>query len=401
MNSRFDFLTGIVHVDADAPADWVEEPVLPVWARLNDPAWGDRLPRLLIHETVHFWQLLGSGYLTRLVADEWQRLLALEADGTLLAESARVAAHRDPTAVPFAADELVEAWCRYWDVHIRGPLRVMAEEHLERPEGPTRPEAYSHTDYDFVMTHGPLEQLYARPYRWLLDRTGGDSLICNALFPFVVFTAFASDEPVTFVREAMGRLLTDDVIAFVRRAAAEQRYLINQVWLAIAETVLQQHLGPLLVELSGPSLMVGSELVCEPPLSVHPLLGPYAVKAAKSNFGLWAAYFYPAGAGDSPAYASELSRLAREGPVIAQLCMPGQPWYRLTLGALVPPPVIRFRNLTWSAPVELEVGIPHGYRAKDGETFAPAVEALERRARYFRYAQEEVALGLPIGTFPR
>jgi hypothetical protein len=401
MNSRFDFLTGMVHVDADAPADWAEEAVLPIWARLNDPAWGERLPRLLIHETMHFWQLLGSGYLTRLVADEWQRLLTLEANGTLLAESARVVAHRDRSAVPFAADELVEAWCRYWDVHIRGPLRVMAEEDLERPAGPSRPDLYSHTDYDLVMTQGPLEQLYARPYRWLLDQTGGDSLVCNALFPFVVFTAFASDDPVTFVRAAMTKLLHADVVALVRRCAAEQRYLINQVWLAIAETVLQRHLGPLLVESSGPSLRMGSELVGEPPLSGHPLLGPYAVKAAKSNFSLWAAYFHPTDEGDSPAYASELSRLAREGPVVSQLTMPGQPWYRLTLGALIPPPVIRFRNLTWSAPVELEVGIPSGYRAKDGETFAPAVEALERRARYFRYAQEEIALGLPIGTFPR
>ncbi|MFG1814985.1 hypothetical protein ACGFIF_14545 [Kribbella sp. NPDC049174] len=401
MNSRFDFLTGIVHIDADAPDEWAADAVLPVWARLNDPAWGDRLPRLLIHETVHFWQLLGSGYLTRLVADEWHRLLMLEENGTLLRESARVAAHRDRSVVPFAADELVEAWCRYWDVHIRGPVRVMAEEDLERPAGPARPDLYSHTDYDLVMTQGPLEQLYARPYRWLLDQTGGDSLTCNALFPFVVFTAFASDDPVVFVREAVSKLLKADVVPLVRRCAAEQRYMINQVWLAIAETVLQQHLGPLLVELSGPSLRMGSELVGEPPLSDHPLLGPYAVKAAKPNFSLWAAYFYPSDPGDSPAYASELSRLAREGPVISQLTMPGQPWYRLTLGALVPPPVIRFRNFTWSAPVELEVGIPTGYRAKYGQTFAPAVEALERRARYFRYAQEEIALGLPIGTFPR
>ena len=107
MNSRFDFLTGIVHIDADAPDEWAADAVLPVWARLNDPAWGDRLPRLLIHETVHFWQRLGSGYLTRLVADEWHRLLMLEENGTLLGESARVAAHRDRSVVPFAADELV------------------------------------------------------------------------------------------------------------------------------------------------------------------------------------------------------------------------------------------------------------------------------------------------------
>lgn len=408
MNSRFDFLTGVVHVDADAPAEWCGEPVLPVWARLNDPEFGDRLPRLLIHETAHFWQLLGSGYLAGLIADEWRRLTALEATGTLLPEAARVAAHRDRTVTPFAADELVEAWCRYWDVHIRGPVQVMSEEQLERPAGPRRPDAYSHADYDLVMTQGPLEQLYARPYRWLLEQTGGDSLTCNALFPFVVFTAFVSNDPVAFVRVAIRRLLDDGLAALVWRRAAEQEQVINRVWLALAEELLQQHLGPLLLETSGPaeSLRTGADLLSEPPLSEHPLLGQYAKKAAKSNFSYWAAYFHPVAPWESPDYAAELIRLARQAPALAQLCMPGQPWYRLMLGAMVPPPVIRFRNITWPAPLVLQVGIPSGpgdvrYSAEDGNTFAAAVDQVERRARHFRFAQTEAELGLPIGTLPR
>jgi hypothetical protein len=407
VNSRFDFLTGVVHVDADAPPQWCEEAVLPVWAHLNDPEWGDRLPRLLIHETVHFWQVLGSGYLANLIADEWQRLTTLETQGTLLSESPRVALHRDRTVTPFSAAELVEAWCRYWDVHIRGPIQVMAEEHLERPAGRRRRDSYSNADYDLVMTQGPLEQTYARPYRWLLQETDGDSLTCNALFPFIGYTAFISDDPVVFIRRAVRRLLDADVVALIRRRADEHGQVINRIWLAVAEELLKDYLGPMLLETgTAETLLTGADVLSGPPLSEHPLLSPYAVKAARSNFSWWAGVFYPADPWDEPDYDAELSRLARQAPALAQLCMPGQPWYRLTLGATIPPPIIRFRNITWAAPRILQVGVPDGpgevqYTAEGGYSFADDVIDVERRARHFRFAQEEVSLGLPIGSFPR
>jgi len=397
MESRFDLLTGVAYVDADAPESWRDLAVLPFWETVCDPSYDPRLPRPLMHESLHFWQLMWSGYLMSLVEDEWQRLVRFETVGALDQASARVKRHNDRNLSPFCPDDLVEAWCRYWDVHIRGPHRVLEEDGLARPGGPSREGMYSSRDFDTAMLEGPSARLYARPYRWLLDYFAGESATCNALFPFLVAVAFLTDDPTAAFADGATALHRPDLADTLQRQHTETGETINMTWLEIAGPMLQAEL----LKHVGAEPRLGADLLGGP-LASHPLLSPYAVKAAKSNFKNWTSYFFPSE--PSPRrYLDALVRFSREAPVIAQQVMPGQPWYRSILGALIPPPAIQFRNFTWFAPLILNIEIDHGsgsvaYTAKGDHTFGnDFADVVARRAR-FSAAQQEAALGLPLGS---
>src|SRR5215470_14567268 len=40
------------------------------------------LSRVVLHETVHFWQYLSSAYLAEIAMEDWERLKQFEQDGT-------------------------------------------------------------------------------------------------------------------------------------------------------------------------------------------------------------------------------------------------------------------------------------------------------------------------------
>ena len=100
-------------------------------------------------------------------------------------------------------------------------------------------------------------------------------------------------------------------------------------------------------------------------------------------------------------YAQIINQLSKKNPFFAPFIMPGQPFYRSTLGTLIPPPKIQFENYSWFDPQILEVPLYEGldFRAEDGKTFEFESESLELRINQYYSAIEAVSLGLDPNAF--
>lgn len=407
VSSAFDYLTGTIGVDRDAPAAWKTETELPFWLNPNDESWGDELSRVLYHETIHFWQLLSSGYVANLVGEEWGRLLEYEDTGELPEKSDLVAGHNRPApGDPFSPRELVECWARYWDVHTRSPARIVREEGIP-VDDPRQLEiefsavlpAYTGDAFDTVMQVGEDCALYGRPYRWLLETVDGHSALAAILFPVVAHAAFGSPDPVALFRRAVERALGSDEI----RAGIDGRSgSINLDWLNSWTAVHGEAVRPAIADLGLPSFTSGLDVISRGPLSTHPVLSEYPERASIRG---WIRLTDPGEVpgdpyGDIQAYA--LTDAPERDPMVV-FGLPGQPYYRAGLGRLVPPPRIRFRNYTWYAP---RSGVRTIQEAFEGtgtgdEDYGPRYPALDRRIDRFEAAKKAVSLGLPPDHFER
>jgi hypothetical protein len=82
------------------------------------------------------------------------------------------------------------------------------------------------------------------------------------------------------------------------------------------------------------------------------------------------------------------------------LMFPGQPFYRLVLGNLMPPPVIRFKNTTWYAHRPIQIVYQEAEEGKTVvDTYAEISTVLDKRVARFRAAQYAVSRGLPANAF--
>lgn len=403
---QYDYLSGIITVRRVAPAAWKNEAVLPFWKVPNDAAWGSHFSRVLYHEALHFWQFLSSPYLIDIVARLWGQLQHFEASGELSSTDTLWDNEGDHSAMPFNTYELVECWARFWDVHTRNPIDIIAEEGIATDGSKLDHHGYyGDKAYDLVMTEGPNCQLYARPYRWLLKACQGNSLMANVLLPLITNAAFSTLAPATFFQGAIQRALQSKKI----KAEIEpfQNKAVNLTWLKIWDTVMLEAVAPFVShkdESMRPFLTAGYEAIEAGPLKSHPIFRQYAIKANGSNFKAWFSYFGDMTGETNPVFAeySEwVNRIARKMPIYGVYAMPGQPFYRSTLGTLVPPPRIEFDNFAWNAPriIQVDLSGQDRHRAEDGRTFDEDYEALIPRIRRFRYALQAVKLGLPPDAF--
>jgi hypothetical protein len=266
----FDYLSGTISVNRAAPDEWRTRctPVtrqhytfdLPFWSDPNNDAWGIHLCRILYHESLHFWQIFSSAYVASLVADEWSRLLTYEATGTPPPPTQAVMDHsRVLPDNPFSARELVECWARYWDVHTRGPERIIREEQISVPDGASLRDEHGYTGeaYDLVMTSGEDCAVYGRPYRWLLQ--GWESRFAALFFPVIAHAALATCRPVTmfcfFGRTLSARLgrgcdaIQQEQLATLRQAVTG---VVNVDWLWCYGRIIDALVRPWLDVLGGP-----------------------------------------------------------------------------------------------------------------------------------------------------
>lgn len=403
---QYDFLSGIVTIRREAPADWEGKAVLPFWTAPNEDEWGRRLCRVLYHEALHFWQFLSSPYLIEVVGRLWQQLENFEARGQLAAPEALWDEEDGQAATPFTTYEIVECWARFWDVHTRNPLTIIAEEDIATDGSKLDHHGYyGDKAYDLVMTQGPNCQLYARPYRWLLEACRGNSLMANVLLPLMTNAAFSTLAPATFFHQAVQRALQSNNIK--AEIAAFQNRAVNLTWLKIWDTVMMEAVAPFVThpdQAMRPFQTAGYEAIEEGALQSHPIFRHYAIKANGSNFKTWFQFFGDMTGAADPAlaeYSEWINRIARKMPVYGVYAMPGQPFYRSTLGTLVPPPRIEFQNFAWHAPriIQVDLSGQDRHRAEDGHTFEDDYKALIPRIRRFRYALEAVKLGLPPDAF--
>jgi hypothetical protein len=449
--NHFDYLSGCIGVNADAPKDWeplrsiitgqLFSPDLPFWSDPNNDAWGVQLCRILYHESVHFWLLLSSAYIASLVADEWDRLLRYEETGVLSPPTNTVRDHAITLPDnPFSASELVECWARYWDVHTRGPDKILREEGITGDDAALRGQyGYTGAAYDLVMQSGEDCGVYGRPYRWLLERWG--SRRTALIFPIITHAALSTCRPVTMFccfasplpphfgneAEAQKRKKIDQFIE-------ESTGVVNLDWLRgyglIVDALIRPWLEvfcdpiiewlrcygikmpgsllrPLSKEMEMPILADGLSIIQTSSLKSHPIFTEYANRLLP----IWVKGYLegiPAALPPNTPYLEEykkvLTGFAGTSPVI-MLALPGQPAYRFLLGHLVPPPKIAFRNITWYAMRSAIVRLEElhlresGGDKKTDETYEERVEIIERKVWRFRAAEKAVSLGLPPNAF--
>jgi hypothetical protein len=409
MEHLFDFLTGVVRLNEDAPDEWRHEEILPFWSDPNDERWGGRLCRYLYHESLHFWQLLSSGYLAHLVFLEWGRLELYERTREVLPVDELVASHRvRPSGQPFSPSELMECWARYWDVHTRGAATIVDEEGIPIDPnigplsvpvpGSYRGGRYTEAAYDLVMQSGPDCKVYAAPYRWLLDRVQGHSRTAAVLFPFLVHAAFGTRDPVRMFRDLVEVAIGSETISnCVARGG-----LINLDWLTLRPVLRSEVVVPVMRHTL--STFTSGFDVIRKGLPSHPVLSQYPHMYVPNGF---TRLNDPSPVGEGLDERTEANLLV--GAVLsderAPLMMPGQAYYRLLLGHLVPPPAIHFRNFSWyarrwwlSQPRKPNAGTGLEEEVSD-RTFESGVSEVEARVRRFRAAEKAVSLGLPAEAF--
>jgi hypothetical protein len=177
--------------------------------------------RVFVHEILHFWQVLSSGYLANLALKEWENLQEFEHSGKLTppASILRRFMQRNPQ-LGFSAWNLSEALARFWDLHICGPQKILRQRllmirspDLERfgLEEPTdlpgsEAEPYSGELFDALML---LEDAYAEPYRLSLSRWGSKKSVL--LFPLVGYFSLQTPEPVEVFYSVMNNSAIDRI----------------------------------------------------------------------------------------------------------------------------------------------------------------------------------------------
>ena len=286
------YLSGIVTVKRDAPLDWKEMAVLPFWERPNDERWGRRLSRVLYHEALHFWQFVNSPYLIGVVSRYWGKLLHYEATGELLLEDSLWNDQKACSSERFSNYELVECWARFWEVHTRNPIEIIRDESIEANGFLSYRGHYTDHAYDTVMTNGHNCQLYAGPYRWLLEVCDGNSLLAHVIFPLIANAAFSTLHPSRFFYEAIERALKS---SHLRQAVLEYRaQSINLTWLQCWDVVMTEAVIPFSKQ-AGETLVpfrkAGYQAIEDGLLSSHPVFEQYVKKAHGSNFRLYFQYW--------------------------------------------------------------------------------------------------------------
>ena len=407
--NAFDWLSGTVTIPVQAPMAWRSEGLAEFYQNPNHPEWGGSLCRVLYHESIHFWQLLSSAYLANALQDEWLRLLKFEQTGDLGPVSNAVSqiAEQRP-GEPFSAHELMECWARYWDVHTRSPARTVEEDHIQAPKEALRTkqgniEGYTSDAFDLFMQQGNDAELYAAPYRWMLETCSGHSAFANIAFPILVFHAFGSPDPVRLLQESLARALKSTI---VWKGVDGRSRNVNLDWLNNWGAFIGEAVEPARRDLNMPSFTAGWDVLSRGSLGKHPIYGPY-LRRIRALFKLASLRHGapPKERSLEAVYAYAVSDLPTRDPVVI-FAFPGQPEYRLALGTYVPPPRVRFDGLTLHAERTPGASVVAKIAAQMGEpanaedaTFKPVFEEFDPRIRRFRHAEYAVSVGLPAAAF--
>jgi hypothetical protein len=390
--TTFNPLTGTVTIPAAAPVELLDGGLDRFYAEPNNDAWGRMLCRVLYHESTHFWQLLASGYVANIVGDEWSRVEHYEADGEVAPPSKMTVDHfKRLEGDPFSAQELMECWARNWDVHTRSPVRIIEEEGIEvavhaaltHMDEDLKVEAYTSLAFDTVMREGRDCESYAEPYRWMLERAGGNSAFVAVVFPALCHNAFGSPRPVRAFVEAFDRAWNDD---WLRGEMGERKGSVNVEWFYYWGVLAEKVFRPVADELGLPNYTSGFDVIGRGALVDHPVYREYPALLGELMAQVMALLMQDVDKED-PFLGLEM-KMASLGSG-AVLGLPGQPSYRFLLGRYMRPPEVVFEN-----------GVSHHGLPGGGEaTFVRLTKEVGKRVRRFRAAEKAVELGLPADHF--
>jgi len=194
----------------DVADDWCEPNTLV----LRHPAKHDpKRSRIVMHETLHWWQQLGQGFMTFFAAEDWQRLKEFETNGIISSFGYYTNEfYYEYPHLGFNAFTLNEALTRFWDIHICGPIELLEMEQSSQNEknsgfwetfnqlkeskilfGPGG-TGYSEKAYTLAMEGAGGR--YAKPYKMVIDQVG--PAIAGIIFPIAAHFAFQTTKPVHY-----------------------------------------------------------------------------------------------------------------------------------------------------------------------------------------------------------
>lgn len=294
-------------------------------AKFNNPVL-----RFYIHEVLHFWQSLSLGFITNLALQEWLQLLDFEDKKTYSCIEERHkmlnSFQKDHPKLGFSAYNLSEALCRFWDVHIIGPLNLIklqheklgytlsaAEKLIDHPSMFTfidGHKAYSSAAYDLLMQ---AEDYYAEPYRLALKKWGSKKSVI--MFPLVTYFALQTPSPIEVFADAIEYLLDATSI----NDSAEKS--IHKLWRSLIPQI-QDVCNESSLRICGVNLTPGWDVIDRSELKDHQIYSHY-LKIIKIFSNIWGSQ------------------------ITLYFALPGDSQCRLKLGSVFRPPVTSFYNGRW------------------------------------------------------
>lgn len=373
----FDWFTGLATVLAPSPpALLLPNGPQRFFESPNHADFGMKVPRVLMHESVHMFQLAGSSWLQRMVAEEWSRVLTLERTGTAPPPGPlRHAFGRPQQGIPFSVRDLVECLARFWDMHMRGPDRVLEEEGFADPMGAfaalrkarqaKQVIPYTDQEYNAAMQasalHDSYPRLYLQMFHAALDspavkrlrqddparNANRASWAVNVLLPIAGFVALNTSDPVRAFIICMDKVLGEADGLRLATAADNINGLIELDQLACWAQLVE----PLSRELSDANLAPRATLTGpmeEEGWREHPVWCHLHQRFEGLCTGLRAMLSQPPAAPDLQRpwlpLLQELLRSVLKDHAFAACGLMGVPPLRLQLGAAFAPPVFRFAD---------------------------------------------------------
>ena len=150
--------------------------------------------RAYLHEVLHVWQILSQGFLTELALSEWNACVAYQSGATVSATNPLRERFKEISpAMPFSPWNLSEGLCRYWDVHVFGPSRVLRERATitTSPASDRYPTGYSKLEFHQALL--AVRDQWADPYRWTYGHWGDAAAV---IFPLLGYFALQTADPV-------------------------------------------------------------------------------------------------------------------------------------------------------------------------------------------------------------
>jgi hypothetical protein len=169
--------------------------------------------RIIMHETLHWWQLLGHGFFTWMISEDWKRLTNFEMNGTFGTPGPFLKEFfRKNNELGFSAWILNESLTRYWDMHICGPIELLEMEHksriftdeefwgryqeLSEKKQLTGPDGTGYSDLVYALAMEGAGGRYADPYNLVIKRTSPK--VAGIVFPLAAHFAFQTSRPTDY-----------------------------------------------------------------------------------------------------------------------------------------------------------------------------------------------------------
>lgn len=236
--------------------------------------------RVIFHESVHYWQQIGQSFLTRMILEDWERLIKFEKDGTKseVGPYRREFVRKDQK-LGFSARDLQESLARFWDVHVLGPhnlleiefsdpRRAISEEfkknyfELKTAGRIIHPKHAGYSDIAFDLAMSATAGNYAMPYQFI--REHHNSIATGTMFPLVGHFAFQTERPIDMFRKLIE--IVGITVSRFRTGVS-----INDMWKYCYNHIRWQALELAEKEYKNRRLMQSAEIIYNSILNNHPV----------------------------------------------------------------------------------------------------------------------------------